>query len=155
MASIISCAGAPAFLPKIRHFRQGGQLFKIGRDGDSMGFFPPLALLFFLVGFRCGSVFCLRHPGMIAPIPSGEKPLGFEVRPPETAGHWSRSFCRSFTLQPQRAGFCRTIQIMKTSARITPIWIFTWLGHFQPFILLSPSAPDLHAERSLVASGAF
>jgi hypothetical protein len=36
-------------------------------------------LLFFLVGFRRGSVLCLRHPGMIAPIPLGEQPLGLEA----------------------------------------------------------------------------
>ena len=56
-----------------------------------MGVLPPLALLFFLVGFSRGSVFCLRHPGMIAPIPSGEQPLGFEVGEAGTAACWSRA----------------------------------------------------------------
>jgi hypothetical protein len=49
-------------------FPQGGQLFDIRGNGSGMGLFPPPALLLFLAGFRCGSVLCLRHPGMIAPI---------------------------------------------------------------------------------------
>jgi len=42
-------------------------VLKIG----SVGLFPPFAQLFLLKGYR-RSVLCLRHPGMIAPIPGGE-----------------------------------------------------------------------------------
>jgi hypothetical protein len=64
-------------------------LFEVGRNGCSVGFFPPLAVFFLLVGLRRGSVLCLRHPGMIAPIPREGKPLGFEVDRTGTPAYWS------------------------------------------------------------------
>ena len=70
-------------------FPQSGQVLDVGRYGSGMGVLPPLALLFFLVGFRRGSVFCLRHAGMIALIPSREKPLGLEAGRTPTASYWS------------------------------------------------------------------
>jgi hypothetical protein len=62
---------------------------RIGRNGCGVGFFLPLALLLVLKGLSRGPVFCLRHAGMIAPIPPVGKPLGFEAGRPGTASCWS------------------------------------------------------------------
>src|SRR5258708_7141180 len=69
--------GSASFPLEDQIFPQDCQLVEGGRRGCGGGFLPPLALLFILVGLRRGSVLCLRHHGMIAPIPSAEKPLGF------------------------------------------------------------------------------
>jgi len=50
-----------------------------------------------------------------------------------SSGPLSPSF--PLRLQPQRAGFCKMIQMMKTRAAITQIRILSWPGHFQPFTL--------------------
>jgi hypothetical protein len=42
-----------------------------------LAFVASLARFFLLIGLRRGLVLCLRHSGMIAPILTGEKQLGF------------------------------------------------------------------------------
>jgi hypothetical protein len=73
-------------------FLKDGDLLKVGRDRGSMGFFPPLAMLFFLVCLSRRSVFRLRHPGMIAPFLSDEKPPDFGAAPLGAAACWSIAF---------------------------------------------------------------
>jgi hypothetical protein len=85
-------AAGNGYLPlKDQVFPQSCQMFKVRRHAGSMDFLPTLALLFFLVSLSRGSVLCLRHPGMIAPIPVEEKPLGFAVERAGTAARWSRA----------------------------------------------------------------
>jgi hypothetical protein len=54
-------------------------MFEVGRDRSGVCIFPPLAMLFFLVCLSRGSILCLRHRGITAPILLWEKPLGFGV----------------------------------------------------------------------------
>src|SRR5882757_3115334 len=72
-----------------RVFSQRGQLVDIRRNGSRMGFLTPLALLFLLIGLSRRSVLCLRHHGMIAPIPAEGKPLGFVAVQKPSASCWS------------------------------------------------------------------
>jgi hypothetical protein len=85
--------GWDACLPvKDEVFSKASKLLKIGRDCSGASFLPPLALLFFLIRFRCGSVLCLRHTGMIAPNPRAEQPLGFDTGRSKHAVYWSSAF---------------------------------------------------------------